>query len=237
MFFKIADSWGFVVAHDIGQTPPSDEKRNRAELARELKARAREGDVFVVDREDEIASLGAELLLDQPIPPTVAGMYEALGGTFLLRAPTGQLSVSGLDAWIKGAQLPAFAVPPGDYALCVHSREHPDMQEYQRILQRVLGHSNWNLTSIADKLALLGCLPTILGALSLLIRPVRAYAWWVLAAVALCWLPHVVLRSLPRYRAATHRQKEFEQSLPLFYLALTPLRDSQLAGGFITPQP
>jgi hypothetical protein len=60
------------------------------------------------------------------------------------------------------------------------------------------------------------------------------WLWYVAPILVLSWLPYVVLKLMPRYRATERRVAEHERGQPHFVLRLTPTEQGEpLHGGFI----
>lgn len=229
---RIEDQSGLAVLRDASLEAPDTAGHER--LLQRMRSLAQAGAVFFIHGEDGIACT-VELLLDEAVPGEVASLFEQVGGTFLLHAPTGQLHLSGHAAWAAHQPAPTLDVPPGSYALVVHSREHFDPALFRAVEEQQVGATEVAYRNRVDRLGLLGCLPTVALPLVFLIRPLRAFTLLALGVAALSWLPRLVLERGRRYRSIKSRLRAFEEALPLFVLQLRRLDSSTgLAGGFVT---
>lgn len=225
MLIRVEDNYGLAVLRDTTLSCPVPTPLGKARHSSILEPISRRGDIFFIDGEDPIG-LSIELLVEGEIPSEISPLYETVGGTFLLRAPSGHLALSGLESWASASPGTTLQVRPGDYAVSVFAHVTHDLTEHCRKLEALVGPANWAYRNRADKLAFLGCLPTLAIAPALLVPPWRRFALYVLAAGVLSWLPHVVLRNTRRYRNVERQVKEFEAALPSFFLILVPVQDT-----------
>jgi hypothetical protein len=166
----------------------------------------------------------------------VAALYEQVGGTFLLEAPSGELHLSGFTAWGRGDSGLVLRVAPGPYALFVHSREHFNQPAFAALEREVVGADAVAYRDRIMWVGAAGCLPTVAAVLAVALPPLRRFALVPVAAAAVTWLTYGLLMSLPRSRAIARRTSELEAGLPLYYLRLQPLAAADgLAGGFVRP--
>jgi hypothetical protein len=234
MLIRVHDEHGVAILRDSSVSCPVPAPLGKNRHYSTLEAASRRGDLFFIDGEDPI-DLSLELMVEGHVPPGIAPLYEAVGGTFLLRAPSGRLALSGLESWVSGVSTSAAEVRPGNYALTVLSQVTYDLTEHRKKLKETVGDANWTYKNKVDKLALAGCLPTLAAAIALYAPPWRRYTLYLLPVAVFSWLPHWLLRSTKRYRSIERREAEFEASLPRFILILAPIEDARaLVGGHLT---
>ncbi len=232
---RVRDDLGLAVLRDASVEPPPTPAAGRGCVG-PLRALARDGGAFFVDGEDPI-SLTVEVLVDTPLTPALAPLYRSVGGTFLLRAPTGTLHLSGHAAWCAGQPALALSVPPGAYGVLVHALETRDLAALQAAEARLVGAAEVAYRTRVDRLWFLGCLPTLALALTLLAPPLRPFWPAALLCAGLSWLPHAVLARGRRYRAVVARLHDFQAALPLYVLQLRPLESTAgLSGGWVTTE-
>lgn len=231
MELRIIDAQGLAVVRDASVEAPDVDRRSLAPLAE----MARAGEIFYLDGEDPI-DLRVRLLAEEDLDSEISGLYDLEGGTFLLRAPSGTLELSGFEAWRDGARersVPARA-PAATCGLQVFRLRTTDLAPLIERTKDLVGADDWRFRNRVDTAWLLGCLPTLAAILFVVVPALRPYAAWTVAAAAASWLPPIWLRSTKRYKDIVERQRAFESSLPHFILVLRPLEsDAGLVGGSV----
>lgn len=232
MRFRLNDPTGFGVLRDASLPLPPGDPADPRSLRDGLRAMARRGEAFVFDGEEGI-DFEIEVVTPGETATVPLEVYEPTGGSWLLRVPSGRITVSGGARPVDGSAEPAIVVPPGNYVLSLHSLEHPDLEHYDRRMRALVGEERWEFRNRVDRLALVGCLGVPLLAGALLVPAVRRH-WPVAVGVfLLLWLPHAVLRLGRRYREVERAREEIERGMPLFHLRLDPVTDDAgLVGGW-----
>lgn len=227
----IRDECGAVVLRDRTEwEPPANARESRTEL----RAVAKEGRLFFLDRQDPVARLVVEVTSDDLDGIEGYRLFESLGGNFLLQLPSGGLIVSGLEAWCDGqGGDPSLTLEPGPYVVVVYSRENFDPAVYDEEMAGLVGRNQWVFLGNVDKLCFLGCLPTVVALVVVAVASLQLGAYFAGAAVLL-WAPFVLGRWSKRYKATAARIAAYEKQLPDFILQLRRVDGVEgLSGGFV----
>jgi len=230
----VIDEYGLCILRDASASCPEGSGLGKAFEKAPLKAAAREGSIFFIDREDP-TRLKVEILVEESPNEAYFSLYEPTGGRVLLRVPTGELAVSGYGAWASGraGEVESLAVSPGDYSVAVFSNEPLDVEACEREMERVVGPKDWRFSNRVSYYGTAGCLPVVITALAAI------FVSWkvglvIAGAVAIGWLPYFALLLSPRYRRIERARKAYEAELPTFMLRLEKVDTAEgLAGGFV----
>jgi len=209
------------------QSDGPDERRKT------LRDGEQDGRWFYFDIDDPV-TYRFDVVVGEGVPPLPEHRFQNLGGTFLLRLDGGRFSAADGNDW-SGGENSEIAVMPGSYALTVLGDDQFDRHGYEDEMRGLLGDRDWKYRTRIDRLGLFGCLST-LGAAVLLLIPATRSLWWVaMAALAVGWLPFLLLQLLPRYQNIDRRIKEYEAALPHFVLKLEAITDTKgLSGGHLS---
>ena len=235
MRFRVQDPTSVVVVRDSAAPAPAPEPGAPHRPLARLKDLARNGEIFFIHDDDPI-DIPLAIFANEPVPDNFAVDFEPEGGGFLLHVPSGRISISGYDAWVSGDRTgeTSVSVSPGSYLLLPHGRETVDAKRYNAERKRLVGAPDWAFHSRVSSLGLLGCLPMIVLAFSLLGRRWRLAAY-VALVVFLSWLPYLALSRTRRFRTIDAQLKAHDRALPVYLLELRPLeRSSGLVGGWIS---
>ena len=195
---------GLVVIHDGGASPGGN-------------------DGFYLQADDPVR--WRIVLTDEGLPPDLEPLMEPTGGSFLLRVPSGALSIDGAHE---------VAVPRGSYALRLYARRPFDGRRYDDRMIAALGRRDWQFRKRMDVVGAAGCaLPLLLVPLWL-IRSWRPWLGYGVIAIVAFWALYLLLQRLPRYRAIESRRRDVESAMPHFVIALAPIANEEgLVGGGI----
>jgi hypothetical protein len=218
---------GLVIFRDAAVEAPS----GRGDAARtSLRAGEEDGPWFYLDADDTV-EYQLELTVDEDPPDLPEYRFQRLGGTFLLRLPTGRLAVSGIDEW---ADAETLELDVGQYSLSVRGPGEFDGQAHDQEMRSLVGREDWERYLRIDRLGLGGCLSTVIAAAIVVAPMTRAYWPVAIAALALGWLPHLLLARTTKYRRVASSVKEFEASLPHYAIQLDRIENSgPLQGGHL----
>jgi hypothetical protein len=122
----------------------------------------------------------------------------------------------------RSAQL--FFLVTDDDLLSVFARRPFDGKRYAEDMDALLGRDA-KFMQIVDRLGLIGCLPMILVAISLLMARWR-WLWYLVPLLVVSWLPYLVLKRGRRYRSAEKRAAEAESARPHYVLSLAPTQQA-----------
>jgi hypothetical protein len=217
-----------VTVTDAGTPLPSGLDQDA--LLKHLEPLARAGRIFFL-LDDDPVGYRIELFADEPVPSTFAREFEPAGGAFRLEAQSGRVVVSGWDQAGQPGEAGGLTVSPGAYLVSVSRRRPFDGTRHAEDMSELLG-ADWKLMQRVNSLGLLGCLPMVVTGMILLARRWH-WLWYAVPALALSWMPYVVLKRTRRYRAAEERAAEFERARPHYVLTFTPARDDAVSGGFL----
>ncbi|HEY6555429.1 MAG TPA: hypothetical protein VI669_18880 [Vicinamibacteria bacterium] len=224
-----------LLVHDSAFALPVVEGANR----QVLEADAEAGRLFFLATEDPIR-FRVHVYVGEAPPAELESEFEPLGGSFLLEAPTGLLTVVAPNPTVKSAA-PSISVPRGPHILTVMGRRPFDGRRHGAEMVTLLGEADWRFSQRTNWLGLLGCLPLLL-ALGSLLFAIRHGRWrgfllYALPLALLAWVPHLLLRRSSRYQRIERLMREHEAAKPLFILSLVPTeRVSGLRGGFLNVQ-
>lgn len=179
-----------------------------------------------------------DVYIGETQPPELQQDFQAVGGSFLLDLPTGQLVVAGYNSSDAKADVSPIAVPNGAYVLTMMGRRAFDGRRHEQEMVALIGDADWRFSKRTNWLSFLGCLPTVLalGSLFLAFREGkwRGFFYFALPLLVLGWAPHVLLRNSKRYQRIERLMKEHEAAKPHFILKLAPTeRTNGLSGGFV----
>jgi hypothetical protein len=199
-------------------------------IVRELEPMARAGRVFyLVD--DDPGTYRVEVLAGEDPPASLSGEFEPSGGTFGLDLPSGRATLYGWT--LDGVAMAAGVIEstPGPHVLTVLARRPFDASRHTKEMSALLG-SDWTYARRVDRFGLIGCLPLFLTAITML---ARKWHWlpYLLAFLAVSWVPYLLLRLTSRYKRSERKQQEIEQARPHFVLSITPSAQGVLTGGFL----
>jgi len=231
----IEDDLGVLIARDGSCACPHVVTDGGRESRTHLKAIARAGNLFFIDREDPFRMSVQVVAGEEPPPGFPTELYRTVGGNYLLNLPSGALKVQGLDSWIAGKpeSTEPIQLEPGAYSVEALELESHDLTEYEGYMSKLVGSDNWAFRGRVDRLYLLGCLPTAI-ALVLAIFSTLTLGLYAGLTAAVLWLPYLILTRSRRYRAIDEKVSTTECGLPLFLLHLRKLRDPEgIIGGYI----
>ncbi len=178
------------------------------------RGHTKSGKAFFIEADDPWRG-HFELYAGEPVP----GEIEALCSTrasFLLRLPTGRLSVCALGVDSTDAdELPEMQtseVPPGDYQVSVLDRpiENPSAITAQHGVAP--DDADWRLFERVNHFGAAGCLSLALGMLFVLIPHTRREYWFLLPLFLLPTCAFIVLRHLPGYARASKQAREHSEA-------------------------
>jgi hypothetical protein len=220
-----------LVLHDA-RTPPTLHGRDaRSALERDAAA----ANLFFLSTPDDPIEFRVDLHVEESPPAERHDDFQALGGTFRLDLPSGQLVAVACDDEDKQEEH-RLEVPPGTYALTAMGRRVFDGRRHEREMIALVGEEDWRHSQRVDRLGLLGCLPMLLGLLGLVfaIRGRFDVLLYVALPSAVLWLPFFLLRRTKRYRGIEARMNQHEAQKPFHILRLVRAeRVDGLAGGFL----
>ena len=201
-----------------------------------LRDKAKVGAAFGVEAEDPwIGNL--HVYVDEPVPVEIAEICSANSGSFLLRLPSGRLSVSGVGTespqTAEPPEVHGVEVPPGDYAVSVLDGSARDIPALLRQEQALVDAADWRVVQWVDKIGALGCVSVALGLIFVLVPYTRRNLWYLLPLFLMPTCLFSLLRRLPHYRRVEERRKQHERSLPQVVVALTRVEKAEgLEGGW-----
>lgn len=226
---QIDSESGLVIFRDASVDAPA---AREADARRALRSGEQDGSWFFIDADDTV-SYRVDLHVGEEPSGLPEHRFRRLGGTFLLRIPSGRLAVSGLDSWSDIGADATIDVEPGPYALSIFGAEEFDGPAYDREMLAIIGKADWNYRSRVDRIGLAGCLSTIFAAV-IFALPVTRDLWpLALAVLAVGWIPFLTLQRLPRYRDIEQRVREYERSLPHYAVQLERTDAVDLSGGHL----
>lgn len=213
--FQIEAPFGFAGLWDLALQPSTDTTDDQRYLE-ELRQRAKSGELFFIETE-EAASYRLKIMVNDDLPANLADEFEASGGLFCLRLPSGQLRAASLPPDAGGSQMQVAA---GDYLLSIHARREFDVAKYDQKMIELVGEADWRFRARVIKFGALGCLALVLAVVLLLIPFTRQF-WWVTAL--LCgapWLTYYLSMRSARYQRAEKAAMSYEQQLPTHVVVL-----------------
>lgn len=228
----VVDEYGLCILRDASAPCPEGGLGKEFKKA-PVRQAALDGSLFFIDREDP-TRLQLEVLIEEAPDKGRLAIFEPVGGRFLLRVPSGKLAVSGYEAWVTGASTSdSIAVAPGEYSVAAFSRDTPNIEAYDREMERLVGPDDLKFATRVSSYGAAGCLPLLITLLA------GIFVSWqvglvVLGAVAMGWLPYFGLLLTPRYRRVERIRKRFEADLPAFIVRLERVESTDgLSGGFV----
>lgn len=204
--------------------------------AEPLRQRAKAGEAFLVDAEDP--RLGhIHVYLDEPVPEEIEAICSEHSGSFLLRVPSGRLSVCALGTGSPETREPpekvTIDVPPGDYSVSVLDGSTKDIPALVTQEEALVGSADWRVHQRIDQVGALGCLIVAAGMVFVLVPYTRRNFWYLLPLFLLPSCAYSLLRRLPRYRRVEERCQEYEDGLPQYVLTLKRVDTTEgLEGGW-----
>jgi len=85
---------------------------------------------------------------------------------------------------------------------------------------------------VVDRVGVIGCLPMVLVAISILLARWR-WLWYLVPVLAVSWLPCLVLKRGRRYRRAEKLVSDAEKVRPHYVVSLAPTQQEGLRGGYV----
>ena len=120
---------------------------------------------------------------------------------------------------------------PGLQVLSLFGRRPFDSKRYSEDTMSLLG-ADAKLMHRVDRLRLIGCLPMVLVAISILLARWR-WLWYLVPLLAVSWLPYLLLRQGRRYRRAEKLVSDAEKARPHYVVTLAPTQQEGLPGGYV----
>lgn len=226
----VSSDRGLVIVRDASFPLPA--AADLAAFVSVLETEARRGRLFFLVADDPVR-YRVDIYAAEALPAAVERGFEDLTGSFLLETPSGRLVVSGDDAAVASTAPEPVPVARGRHLLAVMARRPFDARRYDEDMISVVGAREWKFVRLVDRLGLLGCLPMVAAAVAVFLGR-WGWLWYVVPILVLSWLPYVVLKLTPRYKATRRRIAEHDRSQPHFVLRLTPTEQGEpLRGGFI----
>ena len=139
--------------------------------------------------------------------------------------------LAGRDKGGAPREAGGVSVSPGAHLVSVFARRPFDGRRHAEDTATLLG-DDAKLVRIVDRLGLIGCLPMILVAISVLIARWR-WLWYLVPLLAVSWSPYVILKYCGRYQRAKRRAAEAERARPHYVISLAPTRQPELRGGYV----
>ncbi len=204
--------------------------------AKALLDPAKAGEAFMVESDDpKLRHL--QLYVDEPVPPEIEETSSARTGSFLLRVPSGKLSLVGLGtASAKPSETPetrTLDIPPGDYALSLLDATDKDISAVTAQQKALVSEADWRLYEWINHFGASGCLFIGLGMLFVLIPYTRREYWYLLPLFLMPTCAFVILRHLPGYARVSKRCRQHADSLPQVIISLKRVESTEgLEGGW-----
>jgi hypothetical protein len=235
--FEIESAAGIVALWDAVNSPVLGTPRD-ARFAAAFQEQARIGKFFFIEADDEAdptVRYHVQVLVEENPAESLHETHEHAGGSFRLELPSGTLVLCGLGDGSKPSNVQQpVNVTPGTYLLSAMTLRPFDSNKEKKRDEELLGLPDARYARVVEKIALCGCLGTLLLAILLLIPPTRRQ-WRITIPILLTpWLVHLVLRAMPRYRRIEKARADSARQLPHFILRLK--RSSvapELPGGWI----
>ena len=199
-------------------------------LLRVLEPLARSGQIFYLVTDDPVR-YRIDVLVNEALPSELGRELEPLGGAFRLEGASGRVALIGWDKSGEPGEAGSVAVSPGVYLLTVFGRRPFDSKRYTEETTARLG-ADAKFMQRVDRLGLIGCLPMVLVAISILLARWR-WLWYLVPLLAVSWLPHVVLKLGGRYRRAEKVMSDAEKARPHYVISLEPTQQEGLRGGYV----
>lgn len=199
-------------------------------LLRHLEPIARSAQIFFLATDDPVR-YRIDVLADGPLAPGLDRDFEPLGGAFRLETPSGRVALFGWDKAGEPREAGSVSVSPGTHLLSVFARRSFDGRRHAEDMAKLLG-DDAKFMQMVDRIGLVGCLPLILVAVSLLIARWR-WLWYLVPLLAVSWLPYAILKYSRRYRRAERRAAEAERARAHYVMSLAPTRQEDLRGGYV----
>ncbi len=199
-------------------------------LLRQLEPLANSARIFFLVT-DAPVRYRIDVLTNEPLASGLARDFEPLGGAFRLEAPEGRIALSGWDKAGEPREAGSVSLTPGAHLLSVFARRPFDGRRHAEDMAKLLG-DDARFMHVVDRLGLVGCLPMILVAVSVLIARWR-WLWYLIPLLAVSWLPYLTLKCSGRYRRAKRRASEAELARPHYVISLAPTRQEDLRGGYV----
>lgn len=199
---------------------PSTELQLAADRA-PLRRLAEDGKIFFLDAEDP-ADFRIDLYVGEE-PDLPQHCYQQAGGNFLLRLPSGQLTV------VDGTEL---SVEPGPYLLTLFERAVVDAQKIEQERRAVLTAEQWRYRQRIERFAAVGCLLFVAAWVVVFIYQFSRVSLAALTIALLAAAPSYLLTKTRRYQETERLLAEHNRSQPQHVLVLRSVGDaSELSGG------
>ena len=203
---------------------------DQASLLRQLEPLAHTAQLFFLVTDDPVR-YRIDVIANEALPPGLERDFEPMGGAFRLEAPSGRVVLVGWDKGGEPREAGGVSMSPGAHLVSVFARRPFDGRRHAEDMAALLG-DDAKLVRIVDRLGLIGCLPMILVAISVLIARWR-WLRYLIPLLAVSWMPYVILKSSGRYRRAKRRVFEAERARPHYVISLAPTRQQELRGGYV----
>ncbi|HKC99298.1 MAG TPA: hypothetical protein VKG20_14765 [Methylomirabilota bacterium] len=199
-------------------------------LLRQLEPLVHSAELFFLVTDDPVR-YRIDVIGNEPLPPGLERDFEALGGAFRLEAPSRRVVLIGWDKAAEPREAGGVSVSPGAHLVSLFARRPFDGRRHAEDMAKLLG-DDAKFVRIVDRLGLIGCLPMILVAISVLIARWR-WLWYLVPLLAVSWMPYMILKCGGRYRRAERRASEAERARPHYVIGLAPTRHPELRGGYV----
>lgn len=199
-------------------------------LLGELGPLARSGQIFFLVTDDP-SRYRIEVLVNEALPARLDREFEPLGGSFRLEAASEKVVLIGWDKSGAPREAGSVAVAPGVYLLSVSGRRPFDGKRYSEDMTTLLG-ADAKFMQVVDRLGLIGCLPMVLVAISILLARWR-WLWYLVPILAVSCLPYLILKLGRRYRRAAKLVSDTEKARPHYVVSLAPTQQHDLRGGYM----
>jgi len=199
-------------------------------LLRELEPLARSGQIFFLVTADPVR-YRIDVLVNEALATGLDRELEPLGGAFRLEAADGRVVLIGWDKSGEPREAGSIAVSPGVHLLSVYGRRPFDSKRHSEDLATLLG-ADARFMQVVDRVGVIGCLPMVLVAISILLARWR-WLWHLVPVLAVSWLPYLVLKRGRRYRRAEKLVSDAEKVRPHYVVSLAPTQQEGLRGGYV----
>jgi hypothetical protein len=227
--FQIKSLSGLIGVWDVSLAPPMTPEGNELNVA-DLRERAKKGELFFIDAEDEV-SYRIEVMVNAEPPPDLDAAIEPFG-TFRIRIPSGQVCIAGLPQ----DNSERLSVGTGDYILRPYTRRvFYDAAKQDEVMRKLVSESELQFERRVNNIGAFGCLLLVIGAVLLAIPFTRQYWFLVLLACAGPYLAYFVISRFPRFKAVEAIRQSYEKQIPdvVFVLQNSPAA-ADIPGGWVT---
>ena len=219
---------GVVALGDAAVALPSGLEQET--LLRGLEPLAHSARIFFFVTDDPV-KYRIDVLANDALPSGLDRDFEPLGGAFRLEAPNGSVALIGWDKVGEPREAGSVSVTPGAHVLSTFARRPFDGRRHAEDMASLLG-ADAKFMQVVDRFGLVGCLPMVLVALSVLAGRWR-WLWYLLPLLGVSWLPYLILKYGRRYRHAEKRVSDAELARPHYVISLVPTRQEGLPGGYV----